>query len=114
MLTGMRALDLQGRITYVNPAFCQMTGLAESELVGRTPPFPHWPEAEIDTLMARLDDELHGRTPPAGFEVKVKRKNGELFDARMYVSPLIDPRGQQTGWMTSMTDITEPRRIRKN
>ena len=113
MLTGMRALDLQGRITYVNPAFCQMTGLTEAELVGRTPPFPHWPEAEIDTLMARLADELHGRTPPAGFEVKVKRKNGQIFDARMYVSPLIDPRGQQTGWMTSMTDITEPRRIRE-
>ena len=113
MLTGMRALDLQGRITYVNPAFCQMTGLSEAELVGRTPPFPHWPEAEIDTLMARLDDELHGRAPPAGFEVKVKRKNGNIFDARMYVSPLIDPRGQQTGWMTSMTDITEPRRIRE-
>ena len=112
MLTGMRALDLQGRITYVNPAFCQMTGLTEAELVGCTPPFPHWPEAEIDNLMARLDDELHGRTPPAGFEVKVRRKNGELFDARLYVSPLIDPRGQQTGWMTSMTDITEPRRIR--
>ncbi len=112
MLTGMRALDLQGRITYVNPAFCQMTGLTEAELVGCTPPFPHWPEAEIDTLMARLDDELHGRTPPAGFEVKVRRKNGELFDARLYVSPLIDPRGQQAGWMTSMTDITEPRRIR--
>ena len=113
MLTGMRALDLQGRITYVNPAFCQMTGLTEAELVGCTPPFPHWPEAEIDNLMARLDDELHGRTPPAGFEVKVRRKNGELFDARLYVSPLIDPRGQQTGWMTSMTDITEPRRIRE-
>ena len=113
MLTGMRALDLQGRITYVNPAFCQMTGLSEAELVGRTPPFPHWPEAETDTLMARLDDELHGRAPPAGFEVRVKRKNGEIFDARMYVSPLIDPRGQQTGWMTSMTDITEPRRIRE-
>ena len=112
MLTGMRALDLQGRITYVNPAFCQMTGLTEAELVGCTPPFPHWPEAEIETLMARLDDELHGRTPPAGFEVRVKRKNGQLFDARLYVSPLIDPRGQQTGWMTSMTDITEPRRIR--
>ena len=112
MLTGMRALDLQGRITYVNPAFCQMTGLTEAELVGCTPPLPYWPENEIDTLMARLDDELHGRAPPAGFEVKVKRKNGEIFDARMYVSPLVDRRGQQTGWMTSMTDITEPRRIR--
>lgn len=113
MLTGMRALDLQGRISYVNPAFCQMTGLTESELVGSTAPFPHWPESEFETLTARLDDELHGRIPPGGFEVRVKRKNGEIFDARMYVSPLIDPRGQQTGWMTSMTDITEPKRIRE-
>jgi PAS domain-containing protein len=31
----------------------------------------------------------------------------------MYVSPLIDPKGHQTGWMTSMTDITEPKRIRE-
>jgi hypothetical protein len=29
------------------------------------------------------------------------------------VSPLIDAHGQQTGWMTSMTDITEPNRIRE-
>jgi len=113
MLTGMRALDLLGRITYVNPAFCQMTGLTEAELVGCTPPFPHWPESEFETMKARLDDELHGRTPPGGFEIRVKRKNGQLFDARMYVSPLIDPRGRQTGWMTSMTDITEPKRIRE-
>ena len=113
MLTGMRALDLQGRITYVNPAFCQMTGLAESDLVGRTAPFPHWPASDVDTLHARLDDELNGRAPPGGFEVRVQRKNGQIFDARLYVSPLIDPRGQQTGWMTSMTDITEPKRIRE-
>ena len=113
MLTGMRALDLQGRITYVNPAFCQMTGLNEDELVGCIAPFPHWPESEVTTLMARLEDELNGRTPAGGFEVRVKRKNGNTFDARMYVSPLIDPHGQQTGWMTSMTDITEPKRIRE-
>ena len=113
MLTGMRALDLQGRITYVNPAFCQMTGLNEDELVGCIAPFPHWPESEVATLMARLEDELHGRTPAGGFEVRVKRRNGDIFDARMYVSPLIDPHGHQTGWMTSMTDITEPKRIRE-
>jgi signal transduction histidine kinase len=40
------------------------------------------------------------------------RKDGVLFDARMYVSPLIDARGKQTGWMTSMTNITEAKRIR--
>jgi hypothetical protein len=40
------------------------------------------------------------------------RKDGTRFDARMYVSPLIDAKGQQTGWMTSMTNITEAKRIR--
>jgi hypothetical protein len=30
----------------------------------------------------------------------------------MYVSPLIDAKGHQTGWMTSMTNITEAKRIR--
>src|SRR6201991_3325368 len=97
MLTGMRALDMQGRITYVNPAFCQMTGWSEAELVGRTAPFPYWPEADREALAARLDDELHGRTTPGGFQVRVKRKDGTLFDARLYVSPLIDAKGQQTG-----------------
>ena len=113
MLTGMRALDLQGRITYVNAAFCQMTGWSESDLVGRTAPFPYWPESDRELLAARLDDELQGRTTPAGFQVRVQRQNGEVFDARLYVSPLIDAVGKQTGWMTSMTDITEPNRIRQ-
>jgi PAS domain S-box-containing protein len=113
MLTGMRALDLQGRITYVNPAFCSMTGWTEGELVGRTAPFPYWPEADHDTLAARLEDELKGRSIPGGFEVRVQRRDGGIFDARMYVSPLIDPKGHQSGWMTSMTDITEPKRIRE-
>jgi PAS domain S-box-containing protein len=113
MLTGMRALDLQGRITYVNPAFCQMTGWDEQELVGQVAPFPYWPEQDRELLTSRLEDELKGRSTPGGFEVRVKRKGGAIFDARMYVSPLIDPRGQQAGWMTSMTDITESKRVRE-
>ena len=113
MLTGMRALDLQGRITYVNPAFCQMTGWSESELVGLTAPFPYWPDEDRELLAARLEDELHGRSTPGGFQVRVKRRDDAVFDARMYVSPLIDPKGAQTGWMTSMTDITEPNRVRR-
>ncbi|MDT7929808.1 ATP-binding protein, partial [Tepidimonas sp.] len=62
---------------------------------------------------ARLQDEISGRNAPGGFEVPVKRKNGSIFYARMYVSPLIDAQGRQTGWMTSITDITEARRIRE-
>jgi len=113
MLTGMRVLDLEGRITYVNAAFCAMTGWTEAELVGQTPPFPYWLESDREIMNDRLEEELHGRALPGGFQVRVKRKNGGIFNARLYVSPLIDARGHQTGWMTSMTDITEPTRIRE-
>ena len=113
MLTGMRALDMQGKITYVNPAFCEMTGWSEKELIGTTAPFPYWPAQDYEILTKQLDDELEGRSPAGGFQIRVKRKNGKLFDARMYVSPLIDAKGQQTGLMTSTTDITEPNRVRQ-
>ena len=112
MLTGMRAMDIEGRITYVNPAFCAMTGFNESELIGRMPPFPHWPPDRYDENNRLLQQELQGRSPAGGIEVKAMRKDGTLFDARMYVSPLIDPKGMQTGWMTSMTNITEAKRVR--
>ncbi len=112
MLTGMRAMDKEGRITYVNPAFCAMTGFAEADLIGRKPPFPYWPPERLEENSRLLQQELQGRSPAGGIEVKVRRKDGVLFDSRMYVSPLIDPKGQQTGWMTSMTNITEAKRIR--
>lgn len=112
MLTGMRAVDMDGRITYVNPAFCAMTGFSESDLIGREPPFPHWPLDRHEENNRLFQQELQGRSPAGGIEVKVMRKEGSTFDARMYVSPLIDARGQQTGWMTSMTNITEAKRIR--
>jgi PAS domain S-box-containing protein len=112
MLTGMRAMDLEGRISYVNPAFCAMTGFSEPELIGRVPPYPHWPPDRVEENSRLLQQELQGRSPAGGIEVRVMRKDGVLFDARMYVSPLIDPRGKQTGWMTSMTNITEAKRIR--
>jgi PAS domain S-box-containing protein len=113
VLTGMRALDMQGRISYVNPAFCQMTGWAEAELIGQSEPFAYWPNEDRAVLSARLSDELNGIADPAGFQMRVKRKNGTHFDARLYVSPLIDAVGKQSGWMASMTDITEPNRVRQ-
>lgn len=113
MLTGMRALDMQGRITYVNPAFCQMTGWSEQELIGQSQPFPYWPEEDRKALSALLSEQLSGAADALGSQMRVKRKDGSVFDARLYVSPLIDTTGRQTGWMGSMTDITEPNRVRQ-
>ena len=112
LITGMRAIDLEGRITFVNAAFCRMTGFDESELVGIAPPYPYWPAEEFQKLQNNINQALAGQAPTAGFEMRIMRKNGERFDVRLYFSPLIDSNGVQIGWMASMNDITEPKRAR--
>lgn len=113
MSTGMRVLDLEGRIAYVNPAFCRMIGWNEADLIGRMPPFPYWVPGMHDIHMQTLEVVLTGKAPSSGLELEAQRRDGSRFNARMYVSPLLDPQGNQIGWMTSMTDITEPKRIRE-
>lgn len=113
MSTGMRVLDLEGRIVYVNPAFCRMIGWNEADLIGRMPPFPYWVPGKYDSHRQTLQAVLAGKTPSSGIELEAQRRDGSRFTARMYVSQLQDPNGTQIGWMTSMTDITEPRRIRE-
>ncbi len=111
--TGMQAIDLKGRITYVNMAFCKMTGFSEHDLVGQGPPHPYWPARRSAEMALALQQTLDGLAPPSGFALKLARKDGSEFDARVYVSALIDNRDRQTGWVTSVTDITEPTRIRQ-
>ena len=112
LITGLRAIDLEGRITFVNSAFCRMTGFDESELVGIKPPYPYWPPEEFEKLRDNIDTALAGLAPASGYEMRIMRRSGERFDVRLYFSPLIDTNGQQIGWMASMNDITEPKRIR--
>ncbi|WP_246795409.1 oxygen sensor histidine kinase FixL [Burkholderia perseverans] len=113
VLIGMRVLDMHGRITHVNPAFCRMTGWDEDDLVGKVAPFPYWPRDAYPEMQRQLDMTLRGKAPSSGFELRVRRKDASMFHARLYVSPLIDSSGRQTGWMSSMTDITEPKRARE-
>ncbi|PWC33620.1 PAS domain S-box protein [Azospirillum sp. TSO35-2] len=110
LTVGMRARDLEGRITYVNPAFCRMVGLSAAELVGCGPPMPYWLPDELERAEAAFADVLAGRAPEIGLEMRFRRANGERFDALIYEAPLIDANGRQTGWMGSVLDITERKR----
>ncbi len=113
MLTGMRVLDMDGRITYVNPAFCRLIGWNESDLIGRTPPFPYWVPGQHAAHQRMMSMLLAGNAPTSGLEMQAQRRDGSRLTTRMYVSPLVDHNGVQTGWMTSITDITESKRIRE-
>ncbi|MGL4574895.1 MAG: PAS domain-containing sensor histidine kinase, partial [Burkholderiaceae bacterium] len=113
LITGMRTFDLTGRITYVNRAFCDMVGWAEADLLGKTAPFPYWPKEQHEEAQQNLNMILSGAAPPQGLETEVAHANGQRVFVRMYVSPLVDENNVQTGWLTSMTDITEPKRARE-
>lgn len=105
--TGMRARNLDGEITYVNPAFCRMVGWSAAELIGRRPPMPYWADDYLDETRAMHDRVLAGQGPEEGFELKFKRRSGEVIDVLIHEAPLIDAQGRHTGWMGSMVDITE-------
>ncbi len=112
MPVGMRALDLAGKVTYVNPAFCKITGWDDDELLGQLPPYPYWPEG--------VEESAHeGRTSvfddygAADVQYRLQRKSGAYFDARIHSMPLLNEWGQQTGWMSSLTDVTEATKIRQ-
>ena len=110
LTVGMRARDLDGRITYVNPAFCRMVGWSAEELVGASPPMPYWPPEDIEHAYAIHQSVMRGDAPQDGFEIAFLRKNGERFNALIYEAPLIDADGRHTGWMASVLDITERKR----
>ena len=111
LATGMGVIDRNGVLRHVNQAFIQMTGWPVEELIGKSPPFPYWPRERCEEYQSKLAIVLAGKAPASGFELKVIRRDGTLFDARMYFSPLLADDGEQLGWMSAMADITEPNRI---
>ena len=50
-------------ISYVNPAFCAMTGFSEADLIGQHPPFPYWPHDRREENARLLEQELRGQEP---------------------------------------------------
>ena len=110
LLTGLRARDLEGRVTYVNPAFCQMVGIPAETLIGMTPPMPYWAPEAMEDYQQRFSQVLSGKVAPQ-HETIFQRANGERFPVLIFESPLVDDSGKQTGWMGSLLDISDRRRV---
>jgi len=109
--TGVRARDLQGRLTYVNPAFCKMVGFDADELVGHAPPMPYWLPDAIEDHERALYRTLAGAAPRDGYETTFQRRDGTRLQVLIHEAKLIDSNGVHTGWLSSVLDITERRRV---
>ncbi len=128
--TGLRARDLSGVITYVNPAFCAMVGYSAEELLtapaepeeGQPPPYthpfipPYWPPEFTPQYQQRQRLRLRraasdARDPREGWETVFMRKGGERFPVMIYEAPLVDGTGRHTGWMSAVVDLSAQRRV---
>ena len=118
LLTGLRARDRDGRIVYVNPAFCAMVGFSADELLqAEDPPNvdpPYWPPEQAAGYRRRQAERLSLplATAPAqeGYETVFLRRNGDRFPVMIYEAPLVDGVGKHTGWMSAVLDLSAQRR----
>jgi two-component system, LuxR family, sensor histidine kinase DctS len=109
LLTGLRARDLEGRVTYVNPAFCRIVGLPAGELLGKKPPMPYWAPEATEEYEQRFRKILAGQATPQ-FETVFQRPDGTRVPVLVFEARLVDSNGRHTGWMSSILDITDRKR----
>ena len=112
LVTGLRARDLEGRITYVNPAFCKMVGVEAKELLNHSFPSPYWPPELAGVYQDRQAIRLASNSlPQSGFESVFMRRDGTRFPVLIIEAPLINANGKHTGWMSAVLDLSEQRRV---
>jgi PAS domain S-box-containing protein len=108
--SGISVVDLEGKQTYVNPAFCAMVDWPAESLVGKHPPFVYWPAEEVDSIADALGKVIQGEASASGIELRFRRRSGERIEVLFQVTPLKDSFGNITGWVSSASDITQRKR----
>jgi two-component system sensor histidine kinase DctS len=111
LTVGLRARDADGKLVYVNRAFCDLVGFGPEELVGRSTPMPYWPPDAIADSMSRHLRNLAGGAPRDGYEARWVHADGRPIDVMIFEAPLVDAGGHHIGWMGSILDITERKRL---
>jgi len=97
--------DIEGKISWVNQAFYQLTGYDSHEVIGENPKFlksglhgDDLYEAMWNTIIA--GDVWHG-------QIKNKRKNGSIYDEEMSITPIRDEHGMISNFIAIKTDISD-------
>lgn len=101
--------NLDKEVKYVSPAFSMIFGWEEPEVKGKKIPFI--PESIKDRFMLRIEEVIQNGVPLHGFETKRLTKDGQILDVSMSASRFNDHRGNPSGLLVILRDITETRRL---
>ena len=108
---GVIGVDLNGKITYWNPAAARLYGWQAKEILGRAIaevilPKDQSPRERFEQIMAAITS---GENWTA--EITVKRREGSLFPALVTFAPVRDEFGPLTGVIGVFSDQTERKQI---
>jgi len=108
---GILITDLQGTIVEVNAALVAQTGYSREELLGQTPRLfrsgLHPPE-----FYAQMWQTILARQNWSG-ELTNRRKDGQLRQTHMTISPIFDKQGRLTHFVGIQRDVTEQKQLER-
>ena len=106
---GTALVSPEGRWLRINPAFCQLIGYSEAELLDRTfQDITHPEDLEIGR-----DKLLHGSedgTPVLLFETRYLHADGHVINVLINSTLVRNQNGEPSHWVTQIQDITERQR----
>ncbi|MHB8417918.1 MAG: hybrid sensor histidine kinase/response regulator [Myxococcales bacterium] len=110
--SGLTAVDLTGRLIYVNRSFCDLVGWSADELVGALPPFRYWAGDRVAAYGEALQDLVNDRVAlSAGLERTFQKRSGEQFSVHLSLAPLLDDNGVRIGVIGAVTDTSQVLRL---
>jgi len=98
-------MDVEGTITYVNDAFCSLTGYKREEIIGAKHSMLRVPDMDPDSYMA-VWQSIQGKKIWRGV-LPYNNKCGEKFYIKSTVMPLLDEKGLLREYISSSMDISE-------
>ncbi|MBE0686171.1 MAG: SpoIIE family protein phosphatase [Anaerolineaceae bacterium] len=101
----------KGVIEYVNPAFELMTGFPRAEAVGNNPRIIKSGQMKSDYYDSLWETILQGKV----FRTQTinRRRNGEIFIAEQTITPMKNPQGEITHFVSVLKDMTDRIHIQK-
>lgn len=108
MADGFSVIDSNGKQILVNQAFLGMTGYSEEELIGQFPPYPYWPEEELEKINLAFTETFTAQK--GNFELVFKRKSGERFPVVLSIGTLKNFAGKTDAFFANIREITDQKR----
>ncbi len=105
---GIMITDPHGAISDVNPAFCNITGYSQDEIIGKNPRILN-AQKQPSEFYSKMWQSIANEGYWTG-EVWNKKKNGDIYIEQLTISAIKDNLGQTNQYVGIFSDITKSKK----